>query len=72
MNDLNQKRINRINQLLDRLERIPEELDRINERLFNGGINRYQFACLVDNRNALLLEKENKEHELNTVYRIVN
>ncbi len=65
-----QRRINRINDLLDRLDRIPFELDVISERLYTGNITREEFASLVDRRNALYIELENKEHEIKEVYRI--
>lgn len=65
-----QHRINRINALLDRLDRIPKELDAIHEKLFAGNINREEFTRLVDRRSTLFIEIENKERELKEVYRI--
>lgn len=66
-----QRRINRINELLDRLDRIPQELDSIHERLFNpSGIDRNEFAALVDKRNALLVEHDRVENDLKQAYRI--
>lgn len=69
-NDENDHRINRINALLDRLDRIPGELDAIHARLDAGNISREEFARLVDRRRALYIEKENKERELKEVYKI--
>ncbi|WP_370789533.1 hypothetical protein [Bacteroides nordii] len=67
-----QHRINRINELLDRLDRIPGELDAINEKLMAGRITREEFLRLVDCRRALYIEQENKEQELKQVYKIKN
>lgn len=61
-------RIKRVNQLLDRLDRIPQELDTINDKLFSGGMDRMTFVHLVDRRNNLILELENKTKELKEVY----
>lgn len=61
-------RINRINLLLDRLDKIPQELDAINEKLFAGGLDRMTFVRLVDQRNNLTQEQENKTKELKEVY----
>lgn len=65
-----QHRINRINQLLDRLDKIPGELDTITERLYAGNLSREEFATLIDCRRALFIEQENKEYELKKVYKI--
>ena len=65
-----QHRINRINELLDRLDRIPGELDAIHEKLFAGNMDRNEFAKLVDRRSSLIIEAENKERELKEVYKI--
>lgn len=62
------ERINRVNDLLDRLDKIPQELDAIYARLDLGGLDRRMFAALVDRRNALLVEQENKTRELKQVY----
>lgn len=43
-----QHRINRINELLDRLDKIPGELDAIHEKLYAGNMDRNTFAKLVD------------------------
>lgn len=45
-----QHRINRINELLDRLDKIPGELDAIHEKLYAGNMDRNTFAKLVDQR----------------------
>jgi len=64
-----QERINRINKLLDRLDRIPLLLDELHEKLFNPkGYDRNEYACLVDERNNLLHEQERVERELREVY----
>ncbi|WP_303028281.1 hypothetical protein, partial [Bacteroides acidifaciens] len=63
-------RINRINELLDRLDKIPGELDAIHERLYAGNLDRNEFAGLTDRRTALFIEQENKERELKEVYKI--
>lgn len=68
--DVIDHRVKRVNQLLDRLDKIPQELDVINERLFAGGMDRMTFVRLVDKRNNLLAEQQNKEKELKEVYRI--
>lgn len=68
--DVIEHRINRINRLLDRLGKIPQELDAINEKLFAGGMDRTTFVRLVDKRNNLLVEQKNKEKELKEVYQI--
>lgn len=66
-----QHRINRINELLDRLDKIPGELDAIHEKLYAGNMDRNEFAKLVDQRSSLLYRKqENKERELKEVYKI--
>ena len=66
-----QMRINRIDKILDRLDRIPRELDEIHEKLFNpGGFTRDEYACLVDRRSALYIEKERLEKEAREVYRM--
>ncbi|MCR2007997.1 hypothetical protein [Bacteroides acidifaciens] len=65
-----QHRINRINELLDRLDKIPGELDAIHERLYAGNLDRNEFAGLIDRRTALFIEQENKERELKEVYKI--
>ncbi len=49
-----QHRINRINELLDRLDKIPGELDAIHEKLYAGNMNRNEFAKLVDQRSIAL------------------
>ncbi|MFR8838309.1 hypothetical protein [Bacteroides sp.] len=67
-----QHRINRINELLDRLDRIPGELDVINEKLMGGRMTREEFLRLTDRRRALYIEQENKEQELKQVYKIKN
>lgn len=67
-----QHRINRINTLLDRLDRIPAELDTISEKLYSKGLTRNEFIKLVDQRRALYIEQENKERELKQVYKIKN
>lgn len=68
--DVIEHRIKRANQLLDRLDKIPQELDMINEKLFAGGLDRMTFVRLVDQRNNLIMEQENKEKELKEVYRM--
>ena len=55
-----QHRINRINELLDRLD----------EKLYAGNMDRNEFAKLVDQRSSLYIEAENKERELKEVYKI--
>ena len=65
-----QHRINRINELLNRLDKIPGELDAIHERLYAGNLDRNEFAGLTDRRTALFIEQENKERELKEVYKI--
>lgn len=67
-----QHRINRINELLDRLDRIPGELDAINEKLMGGRMTREEFLRLTDRRRALYIEQKNKEQELKQVYKIKN
>lgn len=68
--DVIEHRINRINRLLDRLGKIPQELDAIDEKLFAGGMDRMTFVRLVDKRNNLLVEQQNKQKELKEVYQI--
>lgn len=65
-----QHRINRINHLLDRLDRIPVELDNIHDKLMKGGITINEYIRLVDQRKNLYQEMENKENELKQVYKI--
>ena len=65
-----QHRINRINELLDRLDKIPGELDAIHDRLYAGNLDRNEFAGLTDRRTALFIEQENKDRELKEVYKI--
>lgn len=68
--DVIDHRVKRVNQLLDRLDKIPQELDVINEKLFAGGMDRMTFVHLVDKRNNLTLELENKTKELKEVYQM--
>lgn len=64
-----QERINRINKLLDRLDRIPLLLDEVHEKLFNPkGFDRDEYARIVDERCNLLHEQERVERELRDVY----
>lgn len=64
-----QMRINRIDKILDRLDRIPRELDEIHEKLYTpGGFTREEYARLVDKRNALYIEQERLEREAREVY----
>lgn len=66
-----QARIDRINKILDRLERIPKELDEVHEKLYNpGGFTRDEYARLVDRRNALYIERERLEREAREAYHI--
>jgi len=66
-----QRRINRINYLLDRLDKIPNELDSIHEKLFNpSGLDRDQYAALVDIRNALIIEQDRVENDLRKTYKM--
>lgn len=66
-----QARIDRINKILDRLERIPKELDEVHEKLYNpGGFTRDEYARLVDRRNALYIESERLEREAREAYHI--
>lgn len=66
-----QMRIDRINKILDRLERIPKELDEVHEKLYNpGGFTRDEYARLVDRRNALYIEQERLEREAREVYHV--
>lgn len=68
--DVLQRRISRINQLLARLERIPEELREVEARLCKGGMHRDEFARLVDKQNALFIEHERVERELKQEYKL--
>lgn len=72
MNDVIEQRISRINHILDRLDKIPGEIDRINEKLFNGNITREDFARMVDKRSSLIIEQERLEKELKTEYKIIS
>lgn len=66
-----QMRIDRINKILDRLERIPKELDEVHEKLYNpAGFTRDEYARLVDRRNALYIERERLEREAREVYHV--
>lgn len=66
-----QHRINRINKLLDRLDRIPGELDRIHEKLLNpAGFTRDEYIALVTRRNNLQVEYDRVENELKKVYKM--
>lgn len=66
-----QMRIDRINKILDRLERIPKELDEVHEKLYNpGGFTRDEYARLVDRRNALYIERDRLEREAREVYHV--
>lgn len=62
-----QKRINHINELLDRLDKIPFELDRIHEKLYKV-LSRRQFEELVAKRSNLIEEQITKEQELRDTY----
>lgn len=63
-------RINRINQLLSRLDRIPEELREVENQLYRDGLSRDDFARLVDRRNALYIEHERVEREVKQEYKL--
>lgn len=63
-------RINRINQLLSRLDRIPEELREVESLLYKDGLLRDDFARLVDRRNALYIEHERVEREVKQEYKL--
>lgn len=63
-------RINRINQLLSRLDRIPEELREVENQLYKDGLSRDDFARLVDRRNALYIEHERVEREVKQEYKL--
>lgn len=65
---LEQERVNRINTLLDRLQRISIELDRVHEKLHTG-LSRQEFTELVDERSNLMEEQTLKEQELKETYR---
>ncbi len=65
-----QHRINRINELLDRLTDFPVNWNAIHEKLYAGNMDRNTFAKLVDQRSSLYIEAENKERELKEVYKI--
>lgn len=65
-----EKRINRINQLLARLDRIPEELLEVENQLYKDGLSRDDFARLVDRRNALYIEHERVEREVKQEYKM--
>lgn len=66
-----QHRINRINMLLDRLDRIPGELDRIHEKLLNpAGFTRDEYIALVSRRDNLYVEHGRVENELKQVYKM--
>ncbi len=64
---LEQERVNHINTLLDRLQRISIELDRIHEKLYMG-LTRQEFTELVIKRNNLMEEQVLKEQELKDTY----
>ena len=64
---LEEDRINRINTLLDRLQRISIELDRIHERLHTE-LSRQEFTELVTRRSNLMEEQALKEQELKKAY----
>ena len=69
--NMEQERINRINKLLDRLDRIPNEMDAIHEKLFStDGFSRDEFARLVDKRTNLMYEQVRVEKELKDTYRM--
>lgn len=72
MSSVEQHRIDRINKILERLDAIPEELDKIHAQIFAGNMNRTTFVKLVDRRQALYVELENKKRELQEVYKIIN
>lgn len=65
-----ERRINRINQLLARLDKIPEELQEIESRLYKDGLHRDEFARLVDRMNALYIEHERVEREVKQEYKL--
>lgn len=69
--NLIEHRINRINHLLERLEAIPQELDEIYGELFGRYLTRKKFTDLVNRRQNLMVEKQNKERELKEVYRMI-
>ena len=72
MSSVEQHRIDRINKILERLDAIPEELYEIHVQIFAGNMNRTTFVKLVDRRQALYVELENKKRELQEVYKIIN
>ncbi|EOA54333.1 hypothetical protein HMPREF1214_04159 [Bacteroides sp. HPS0048] len=64
---LEQEKVNRINTLLDRLQRISIELDRVHEKLHTE-LSRQEFTELVDERSNLMKEQVLKEQELKETY----
>ena len=71
MSDVVEDRINRVNTLLDRLDKIPAELDEVETRLFEGGLTRQEFTELAARRCNLIIEQQKTEKELKTVYRLI-
>ena len=66
-----QHRINRINMLLDRLDKIPGEIDRIHEKLLNpAGFTRDEYIAMVSRRANLYVEYDRVENELKKVYKM--
>lgn len=65
--NVEQIRINHINELLDRLDKIPFELDRVHEKLYTP-LSRRRFEELVSKRNSLMEEQRVKERELRDAY----
>lgn len=65
---LEQERVDRINVLLDRLQRILIELDWVHETLHTE-LSRQEFTELVTQRSNLMEEQTLKEQELKETYR---
>jgi len=65
------RRRERIEQLLNRLDKIPDKVEDIDHKIFNRCLTRKRFERLVASRNYLLSEQENKQRELKELYQIM-
>lgn len=69
--DVNDERIERMNELLDRLPKINRRIEAINKILFEGGITAAEFVTLTRERSALVKQYDDMEREAKGTYRLV-
>ena len=69
--DINDERIRAVSRMLDRLPRVDARIDEVNALLFRRGIAAAEFRRLVDERSALLMERDRLQRRLREAYGVV-